>query len=111
MWNAEAYQIAIKAAKMAGSLQGVEVKSQEDIYAIMAKKGLAGRETAISWARKGSTGPGDNDLIEEVEKLFGLDTGALGKREEKPIKKSGKKSKGVEATAAAEAVKEVEVVR
>lgn len=105
MWNNETYLTAIKAAKKAGRFQGEDVKTQEQIYKIIGEKVNAGIHTVISWSRKGSTGPGDNDLIEKVEKLLGLDTDALGRREEKPMKESGKE---VEEAEAVEAVRVTE---
>ena len=86
MWDVEIYRAIVTAAKKSGKLGSSEVVTHEDVYKVIKEKLYVTVDTAKSWGRKTSTGPRDNEQIAELEQLFSIPDGSLGRREEKAPK-------------------------
>lgn len=93
MWDVEKYRSVIKAIKENGTFKESNIKSKEQIYELIGKAVGVEKDTAKSWTRESSSGPGDNNLVANVEKALGITVGLLGRREEKPMKKEKQRFK------------------
>lgn len=86
-WDVMKYKKVLNQIKEDGSLDGTPINSKEEIYDIIAEKIYVNRETAKSWTRPTSTGPKDQEMVRDLEKLLGIECDSLSfetKKEETP---------------------------
>lgn len=71
-WDVKKYKNILSAIKINGTFNGESVKSLEDIYDIISRSINVSFNTAKSWGRPTSTGPGDEYVLRDLEKLLGV---------------------------------------
>lgn len=86
MWDVQKYKGLINTIKKSGSFMGSNVTTKEQIYGLIAKTIHVDADTAKSWTRPSSNGPGSNELLIELEKALGIAEGSFGRKEYKEVK-------------------------
>lgn len=71
-WDVKKYKSILSAIKINGTFNGESVKSLEDIYDIISRSINVSFDTAKSWGRPTSTGPKDEAVLRDLEKLLGV---------------------------------------
>lgn len=77
MWNPEKYTFVLDHYKLRRRLGDKEIRTKEDIYKILSEHINVSVDTLKSWARRNSSGPGDEDLKGELEHALFLEKGSL----------------------------------
>lgn len=72
-WDVKKYKTVLNKIKDDGMLNGIPVKTKEDIYDIIASSLYINRDTAKGWTRPTSSGPKDEDVLMDIEKLLGVE--------------------------------------
>lgn len=80
MWDTEKYKKILNQLKKEGNFHGHAIKSKEDIYYEIAELIHVSYDAAKSWTRPSSTGPRDEEMVRELEKVFGLQPHSLEKK-------------------------------
>lgn len=71
MWNNELYKKILNAIKERGSFKGQPIKSKEKLYLLLSDELHVSYHAVKGWARDGSSGPGDEDVLKDLENLLG----------------------------------------
>ena len=95
MWDVRKYKGIIDTIKKDGTFLGSDISSKEDIYKLIAERLFVDTETAKSWTRPTSNGPGSDNVIAELENLLGIPEGELGRRENKQDMNNEKQHMGL----------------
>lgn len=82
-WDVKKYKSILSAIKINGTFNGRSVNSLEDIYDIISQSINVSIDTAKSWGRPTSTGPKDEDVLRDLEKLLGVKINSFSSTAEK----------------------------
>lgn len=72
MWNRELYIAMIHQIVKNGSFMGECIGSKEDFYKCICSKLHVSYNTVKSWCRKDRNGPGDEDVLSDLEEMLGV---------------------------------------
>lgn len=70
MWNTKLYKVILDTIVKEGTYRGKAIKNKEDLYRKLSTELYVSYDTVKGWTRQSSKGPGDKDVLNDLEKLL-----------------------------------------